>query len=148
MTQNECSLALDEWKEAQRIVIHHEQLIYHIRGWLITLVTAISIAALKHPEPIIGSFAFIGLGGSLVFLFYALEMYMRVPLHRTIKRAREIEASMRREKEYDGLRLSACLGEGSNWEDIKEYCWRGRMLWPYGVVLTIIITIAIVSYNS
>ncbi len=144
----EQEIALEEWKQAGSIVSHQEVLIFRIRSWYLTLVTAVTVLLLRsgqdiavEPEP------YFLLCAVLTILFLWLEVLHRIPLRKAVSRARAIEPAIRGESGYDGFRLSSAMGDHSDSSPTISIVIRARVWMLYAVVTALCAVVAFLVHS-
>jgi len=134
--------AMEEWRQLQDIVSRLEGSEYHVRGWLLVLLGAL-VAALFSERTRLTGLLFGGVGAVIVALFCWMELVVRVPKRRAIRRADLVEASLRGEREYDGPLLGRSLtrhGGGPSWEIMRDEL-RIRQFWGFYVAVLFVVAV-------
>lgn len=130
--------AIEELKLLSSIIGRIENAIHQRQGWLLTLITGLTLVLLKD-DPIInkGQFAIISL--LITIIFYIADIVQRVPVHLAVGRSREVESFLSgKQADYDGPRISDTLGQGSGIKDCMSICFRVRVWAPYGGLIILI----------
>lgn len=144
MALSEREMALEEWKQAGSIVSHHENLIFLMRGWLLTLITGMSLLLVKQDNEFMSRIQYLVLSSALIALFFILEVFLRPPVRNAIRRARKIERVLRKEIQYDGFQLSTSMGQRP---DLGMYLSISRYyhVWIFYLVLILLVILATVT---
>jgi hypothetical protein len=138
--------AMEEWRQLQGIVSRLVGSEYHIRGWLLVLLGAL-VAALFSERTRLTGLLFGGVGAVIVALFCWMELVVRVPKRRAIRRAELVEASLRGEREYDGPLLSRSMTRhgGASWEIMRDEVGIRQFWGFYVAVLFVVVVFAAVT---
>jgi hypothetical protein len=139
---NECqrSAAIEEMKLLSSIIGRIENSIYKQKGWLLTLVTGLSLALLKD-EPFISKQQYLFISILITILFLIVDGIQRVPVHRAILRSRDVETSLRENKNFDSPLISASLRKGNDIKDAFEMIRGIRVYFTYLAVILFILII-------
>ena len=113
------SLAIEELKILSSIIGRIEGLIYQRQGWLLTLITGLTVAEVSlRDNPSIHAYQFALISVAITVVFYIADLVQRVTVHRAIVRSGIVESSLSDSaKKYDGLKISESLGQGNGWSD-------------------------------
>lgn len=131
--------AIEELKTLSSIIGRIENAIYQKQGWLFTLIIGLTLALLKD-NPLISKQQFAAISILITIVFYIADAVQRVPVHRAIRRSKNIENSLRNNNNYDSPRISESLGEGCNINDFFAVALKFRVFAPYlGIIAVIII---------
>ena len=90
-----------EIERLQDIIARHEEHTFKIRGWLYTVLGALTVSLYTTAiglEPL----PFAELAGLTILLFFVWELVQRGPKRNAIERVRAIEEMIRTDKTYDG----------------------------------------------
>ena len=109
---NKENMALEELKIFQKTISDHEDVFLKIRGWSITLVSAISVGYLSDRISI-SYFEYVFLSLMIVVFFSWSEAIHRVAQTRAKNRSGEIEQAIRGEIEYNGPSIRATFTQGN-----------------------------------
>ena len=135
MDEEQRSIAIEEWRLSYEAVRRLEERIHKIHGWMLALVTGLTILVLKDNPPVINSYEYLLLCLMLVALIISLEIFLRVPVHYAIARSRQIEKALRGEGPYEGPILSSQLGTKPTFQVLFVLFKRLRIWAPYVVLL-------------
>jgi hypothetical protein len=121
MTEEETKLATFEIERLQEIIFRHESHSTTIRGWLFTILTALSAVAFSKGLPMSKTtFAVISLAVSV--LFFLWELYHHAVVRLALERVELIERQLRSPpaETYDGPRICATLRRPISWDDLAK----------------------------
>lgn len=140
-TDDRRSTATEELKLLSSIIGRIESTIYQKQGWLFTLVTGLTLALLKD-DPLICKEQFAIISISITIIFYIADIVQRVPVHRAIRRSRQVEGFLSgSQADYDGPSISDALGQGEGIKDSFSFFLKVRIWAPYGGILIMILII-------
>lgn len=129
-----------EIEQLQAIVARHEEHTFKIRGWLYTVLGALTLG-LYTESVSLAPLPFFELCAIAILLFFAWELVQRGPKRNAIERVRSIERMIREAKPYDGP-LIADTFIHSKYSPFSEA--RISLVWlPYFVALLAMVALAL-----
>lgn len=135
-------LAIDEMKILRDIAKHQEDQRLKIKGWLITLVTALSIAYLTKKLSI-SALQYVGLSLLLSVLFLWLDVVFKVAQNRALKRCADVENYLRvGAGNFDGPLISVTLSKANTCSEQLAALNNVRV---YGVYVLLAISVSIIG---
>jgi len=103
------TIAVEELKIVEEIINYQESIRFKFLGWLITIISAISVAFLSSKLNISQN-SFLLLSTLIIMIFLWLDTIHRVAVDRAIERAGKIERYLRAEnKKYDGPKIGESI---------------------------------------
>ncbi len=138
--------ALKEIEILNLAIARQEDIGLKIRGWCITLITALTIAFLSN-ELITNKETFFWITLFVIFLFYHIETLHRVAEIRAIRRSQRVEKIMRLGLPYDGPDISRSLVFGRPGDKRKAW-FNPRIFWTYFFLFAFALVIYIVNADS
>ena len=132
--------ALEEIKIHQEVIARKERNVQQIRGWLMTLITAL-VASMFVRKGLLTPPTFVVIGSSMVIAFLCIEIFQYRPIRRASQRVQEIEIAIENGN-YSGPVVSRMLGQRLTVEEWKKEL-KGPNVWlHYGLFLGIIVLLA------
>lgn len=136
------TVALEEFRIIQTIIINHEALFDKIRGWCITLIGAISVAYISD-DISISAAPYIILSWFIIFFFAFTEAVHRVAHGRAMKRSEDIESQLSNNcAKYDGPKIRESLKTGVTLPALKKFSNKLRFWVIWGTLLLIVIVVS------
>jgi hypothetical protein len=137
------SAAIEELKILSSVIGRIENAIYQQKGWLLTLITGLTLALLKD-NPFICKQQFLAISIPITIVFYIADVIQRVPVHRAIFRSEKVEKSLRENNNFDSPLISKSLSEGNNFKDFFKIANKFRVYAQYlGIIAVIVIIYSI-----
>jgi len=133
--------AFEELKIFQKSISDHDAAFNKIRGWSITLISAISVGYLSD-RLAISKLDYLSLSLMIVLFFSWSEAIHRVAQSRATKRTGEIERAIRGEIEYTGPFIRKTFKQGNSFSDQVVAVRKPRF---YVTYLSLVVIILIVS---
>lgn len=138
------SSAIEELKILSSIIGRIENAIYQRQGWLLTLITGLTLALLKD-NPFICKQQFLAISIPITIVFYIADIVQRVPVHRAILRSENVEKSLRENNNFDSPLISKSLSEGNNIKDFLKIAHKLRVYAPYLGIIAVIVIIYLIA---
>jgi hypothetical protein len=138
------SSAIEELKILSSIIGRIENAIYQRQGWLLTLITGLTLALLKD-NPLICKQQFLAISIPITIVFYIADIVQRVPVHRAILRSENVEKSLRENNNFDSPLISKSLSEGNNIKDFLKIAHKLRVYAPYLGIIAVIVIICLIA---
>jgi len=130
----------------ESIIDRLEKTEYTIRGWLIALITGLTIA-LYSGKTSIDKWKFIVLGLSIIIVFLIIEILHRVPKLKAFKRADEIEKHLRGEiAKYDGPKIHLTLSGKRKLKEMLKDLIKIQTCLPYILLMLFILSLGLCYY--
>jgi len=99
---------IEEWKQLEGIIRLRWEFVFKIRGWLLALLTALTVALYSGHIPISRHW-FLVIIYAIIIMFLWLEQVQVIIARRAIKRKEYVEMVLRGEAEYDGPKVTTEL---------------------------------------
>ena len=133
-------IALEELKILQQIVARHDDLSFKIKGWCVTLVTAI-ILAIKSDKYSISVSSGLSLLFGISLLFLWIDVIYRVAEDRAISRSRQVERLIRDHIVYDGPKIAESLSVKTTFMNQMRSLNNIRIYVPYISISIIVLAV-------
>ncbi len=133
-------VALEELKILQEIIARHDDISFKIKGWCVTLITAIILAIKSGKFSISVSSGLVLLGG-ISILFLWVDIIYRVAEDRAISRSREVERLIRDHIVYDGPQIAESLSVKTTFMDQMSSLNNIRIYVPYIAISIIVLAV-------
>ena len=131
--------AIEELKILSTIIGRIENAIYQKQGWLLTLITGLTLAVFKD-NPFICKQQFLAISIPITIVFYIADVVQRIPVHRAIKRSKKVERSLEKNNSFDSPSISESLSKGKSIKDFFAIAKKFRVFAPYlGIIAAILI---------
>lgn len=141
-SNSKLTVALEEFRMIQTIIINHEALFDKIRGWCITLISAISVAYISD-DISISAAPYIILSWFIIFFFAFTEAVHRVAHGRAMNRSEDVENQLSNNcLNYDGPKIRKSLKTGVTLPDLKEFSNKLRFWVIWGTLFLIVIVVS------
>jgi hypothetical protein len=143
LTSTQLENARFEIERLQDIVARHEEHTFKIRGWLYTVLGALTVSL--YTESIaLAPLAFSELCIVTIALFLAWELVQRSPKRKAIDRVRDVEKMIRLDSTYDGPKIADTF-INFKYNPLTEF--KISLVWlPYLVALLATIALALAKY--
>ena len=142
---NPQDIAIEELRQLQSVINRMEQLEFQVRAWLLALLGAMVAARLTNPNRLTGM-QFLILGVMLSFVFLLMELVVRIPKRKAIKRVWRVEGALRGDCVYDGPRISISLSAGWQNRAVFSLMFQELRILPvYGFYIPVVAILVIVS---
>lgn len=131
--------AIEEWKILEGVNTRHIDLSFKTRGWMYTLITALTVGLLSG-KAIIVWWEFLVISYGLIVLFLGMELIQRAFTAKARQRIAVVESSIRGEIPYDGPRVTEALPlDSTHFELLVEV--KPQFVWLPYLLLTVAITL-------
>jgi len=138
------ALAFEEIKLHQEVIARKESFVFQMRGWLMTLLSAL-VVLLFSADGRISPWIFAITGLIVIGVFLYLEISEYQPLKRAIKRVKDIEIDIENRVEYSAPRLSRIYGRRLTWEEKWKELRQGPLVLRYGLFVFLVIAVALMA---
>ena len=143
LSADQRTVALFEIERMQEIVARHEGYTFKIRGWLYTVLAALT-AALYTQAVNLAPLAYFLLAFMTIVLFLAWELVQRAPKRCAINRVREIEIQLRADTGYDGPKIADSFVQ-RNYHPLAEAMI--VLVWlPYVLSIIVVVLLALAKH--